>query len=46
MPTASSYPAINIPAVDLWGLMFEEKRDEPFPADKGMFENDILSALS
>ncbi|KIV80164.1 hypothetical protein PV11_07685 [Exophiala sideris] len=29
MPTASSFPEIQIPNVDLWGLMFEQPRDFP-----------------
>ncbi|KIW78388.1 hypothetical protein Z517_08223 [Fonsecaea pedrosoi CBS 271.37] len=29
MPTKSSYPDIEIPNVDLWGLMFEQPRDFP-----------------
>ena len=35
MPTKSSYPDVDIPNVDLWGLMFEQTRKEPFPDDKG-----------
>lgn len=27
MPTKSPFPDIQIPNVDLWGLMFEEPRD-------------------
>lgn len=30
MPTESSYPQVDIPNVDLWGLMFEQKRKEGF----------------
>ncbi|KAJ5811870.1 hypothetical protein N7474_008171 [Penicillium riverlandense] len=41
MPTESSFPAINIPAVDLWGLMFEEKRDNTFPADKVIYRDAV-----
>ncbi|KIW24512.1 uncharacterized protein PV07_10223 [Cladophialophora immunda] len=29
MPTKSSYPDIQIPNVDLWGLMFEQPREFP-----------------
>ncbi|KIW95995.1 uncharacterized protein Z519_03061 [Cladophialophora bantiana CBS 173.52] len=29
MPTKSTYPDIQIPNVDLWGLMFEQPRDFP-----------------
>ncbi|KIW15603.1 hypothetical protein PV08_05651 [Exophiala spinifera] len=29
MPTNSSYPDIQIPQADLWGLMFEQPRDFP-----------------
>ncbi|KIW73503.1 hypothetical protein PV04_01616 [Phialophora macrospora] len=29
MPTNSSFPDVEIPNVDLWGLMFEQKRDFP-----------------
>jgi hypothetical protein len=36
MPTESSYPAVDIPNVDLWGLMFEQKRKESFPDDQGI----------
>ncbi|KAF2090520.1 4-coumarate-CoA ligase-like protein [Saccharata proteae CBS 121410] len=32
MPTSSPYPSIDIPNVDLWGLLFERK-DRPFPED-------------
>lgn len=35
MPTSSFYPDIEIPKVDLWGLMFEREREERFPRDKG-----------
>src|SRR4051794_14597657 len=35
MPTDSSYPAVDIPNVDLWGLMFEYKRKEGFPDQQG-----------
>ncbi|KAL8960880.1 MAG: hypothetical protein Q9183_005391, partial [Haloplaca sp. 2 TL-2023] len=36
MPTESSYPAIDIPSTDLWGLIFE-RNDRPFPADKVIY---------
>jgi hypothetical protein len=36
MPTESSYPAVDIPNVDLWGLVFEQKRKEAFPDDQGI----------
>ena len=35
MPTESSYPAVDIPNVDLWGLMFEQKRKEGFSDQQG-----------
>lgn len=35
MPTESTYPSIDIPDVDVWGLLFERK-DRPFPDDKGI----------
>jgi 4-coumarate--CoA ligase len=33
MPTKSSFEDVEIPNVDLWGLMFEQKRD--FEDSKG-----------
>lgn len=33
MPTKSSYKDVDIPALDLWGFMFEQERD--FPDDRG-----------
>jgi hypothetical protein len=27
MPTESPFPSVEIPNVDLWGLMFEQPRD-------------------
>lgn len=35
MPTPSPYPQIEIPNVDLWAFLFEQK-DREFPEDKGM----------
>jgi hypothetical protein len=35
MPTESSYPTVDIPNVDLWGLMFEQKRKEGFSDKQG-----------
>lgn len=34
MPTKSSFPDVEIPPLDLWRFMFEQKRD--FPDDQGM----------
>ncbi|KAI4241871.1 MAG: hypothetical protein L6R40_004270 [Gallowayella cf. fulva] len=36
MPTESTYPSIDIPDVDVWGLLFERK-DRPFPDDKVIY---------
>ena len=36
MPTESLYPRIDIPNIDIWGLMFERK-DREFPDDKGSY---------
>ncbi|KAJ5112880.1 hypothetical protein N7456_001414 [Penicillium angulare] len=41
MPTSSFYPAINIPQVDLWGLMFEIEKKEKFPHDKVIYRDAI-----
>ncbi|MCJ1313400.1 hypothetical protein MMC25_007078 [Agyrium rufum] len=38
MPTESSYPKIDIPDVDLWGLLFERK-DRPYPEDKVVYRD-------
>lgn len=35
MPESSIYPDVEIPNVDLWGFMFEQKRD--FPDSQGWF---------
>ncbi|KAL9030340.1 MAG: hypothetical protein Q9196_001535 [Gyalolechia fulgens] len=35
MPSQSTYPAIQVPPTDIWGLLFERK-DRPFPDDKGV----------
>ncbi|KAL8944526.1 MAG: hypothetical protein Q9216_000436 [Gyalolechia sp. 2 TL-2023] len=35
MPTESAYPAIEIPPIDIWALLFE-RNDRPFPDDKGV----------
>lgn len=37
MPTNSPFPDIQIPEVDLWGLMFEQPRD--FPDTQGRSYN-------
>lgn len=34
MPTDSTYPAVDIPDVDLWTFLFERK-DRPYPDGKG-----------
>jgi 4-coumarate--CoA ligase len=34
MPTESSFASVDIPNVDLWGLMFERK-DRGFADDQG-----------
>ena len=34
MPFSSMYPDIEIPDIDLWGLMFEKEREEKFPYDQ------------
>ncbi|KAL8996134.1 MAG: hypothetical protein Q9169_004281 [Polycauliona sp. 2 TL-2023] len=36
MPTESTYPPIDIPPVDIWGLIFERK-DREFPDDKVIY---------
>ncbi|KAL8693524.1 MAG: hypothetical protein Q9218_001649 [Villophora microphyllina] len=36
MPTESTYPAIEIPNVDIWALLFERK-DRPFPDDQVIY---------
>ncbi|KAL9612657.1 MAG: hypothetical protein Q9204_008945, partial [Flavoplaca sp. TL-2023a] len=36
MPTESTYPPVDIPPVDIWGLIFESK-DREFPDDKVIF---------
>ncbi|KAJ5260566.1 hypothetical protein N7478_012171 [Penicillium angulare] len=41
MPASSFYPAINIPQVDLWGLMFETDKEERFPHDKVIYRDAI-----
>jgi len=33
MPTKSSFEDVEIPAVDLWGFMFDQKKD--FAEDQG-----------
>lgn len=35
MPTESTYPPVDIPPVDIWGLIFERK-DREFPDEKGV----------
>lgn len=35
MPTPSSFPDVEIPNVDLWGFMFDRKRD--FADDQGTY---------
>jgi 4-coumarate--CoA ligase len=35
MPTESTYPKLDIPDIDLWALLFENKNRE-FPDDKGI----------
>ena len=42
MPTESSYPRIDIPNVDLWGLLFE-RYDRPFPDNKSGRSLNILN---
>lgn len=39
MPTSSFFPDIDIPNVDLWGLMFESERAERFPSNQGRYEH-------
>ncbi|KAI4225672.1 MAG: hypothetical protein LQ349_007019 [Xanthoria aureola] len=36
MPTESTYPPVDIPPVDIWGLIFERK-DREFPDEKVIF---------
>ncbi|ATZ46425.1 hypothetical protein BCIN_01g10250 [Botrytis cinerea B05.10] len=36
MPTASTYPLLDIPQVDLWEFLFERK-DREFPDDKAIY---------
>ncbi|PGH11477.1 hypothetical protein AJ79_04852 [Helicocarpus griseus UAMH5409] len=38
MPAQSTYPPVEIPNVDLWTLLFENKQ-RPFPDDKVIFED-------
>lgn len=42
MPVSSRYPPVDIPDLDIWSFLFERK-DKPFPDDKGMY---ILSPPS
>ena len=42
MPTESAYPKIAIPAVDVWGCLFERK-DRKFPDSKGRCSNKPLA---
>ena len=46
MPTKSSFPDVEIPDVDLWGLMFDRK-DRNFSDDKGdiLKENTELASM-
>lgn len=41
MPFPAIYPDIRIPEVDLWGLMFEEEREEKFPFDQSRLAEKI-----
>ncbi|KAJ5112566.1 hypothetical protein N7532_000611 [Penicillium argentinense] len=43
MPSSAVYPDINIPDVDLWGLMFENEREEKFPVDKTIYRDAITN---
>lgn len=40
MPTESSYPPVDIPNVDIWTCLFENK-DRPFPDDKLIYRDAI-----
>ena len=40
MPTDSSFPPVDIPNVDLWGLMFDRKSKD-FQDDQGTFNQSI-----
>ncbi len=40
MPTKSSFPDVEIPDVDLWGLMFDRK-DRGFSEDKGTSTSEL-----
>lgn len=42
MPVKSSYPDVEIPAVDLWAFMFDGKRD--FADSKGQPVKIVLGA--
>ena len=45
MPTESSFASVDIPNVDLWGLMFERK-DRGFSDDQGKLPSTLsLSSL-
>lgn len=44
MPSSSPYPDVEIPNVDLWGLMFERKSKD-FADDKGMLLRSSYSCI-
>ncbi|KAJ5599264.1 hypothetical protein N7450_000331 [Penicillium hetheringtonii] len=43
MPFSSIYPDIEIPDIDLWGLMFEKERKEQFPHDQTIYRDAITN---
>jgi hypothetical protein len=46
MPVATSdFPPIDVPNVDIWNFLFENK-ERPFPDDKGMSWSAPIAALS
>lgn len=45
MPFSSMYPDIEIPDIDLWGLMFEKEREEKFPYDQSKSPGTVIQIL-
>jgi hypothetical protein len=45
MPMQALHPNLSIPNVDLWTFLFE-RRDKPFPDDKGMINSSTNAFLT
>ena len=45
MPTISSFEDVDIPDVDLWGLMFDRKSKD-FPDSQGLYQVEVQSMPS